>query len=96
LTAALRRDGKKAQAASPALLQEPVMSAHSTVGRPRRLTDAEVSWILHEHARYQAWRALRITVRSHRQLAAVLGVSPGTVILAIRAQGRYKQPSPKR
>jgi hypothetical protein len=70
------------------------MNRYSTVGRPRRLTDAQVHWILKEHDRYQAWRALRVTVHSHRELAQALGVSAGTVAHAIRNRGHYKRHSP--
>lgn len=66
----------------------------STVGRPRRLTDVQVAWLLKEYERYQAWRGLRPTVKSQRQLAKELGVSQATVGLAIRSRGQYKQASP--
>jgi hypothetical protein len=65
----------------------------STVGRPRRLTDEQVAWLLGEYAAYQAWRALRATVKSQRQLAGELGVAQATVSLAIRSGGQYKQAS---
>ena len=66
----------------------------STVGRPRGLTDRQVPEVLAEHARYLAWRALRSTVKSQRDLARELGVSPGTIGLVIRTGGQYKQVSP--
>ena len=65
----------------------------STVGRPRRLTDAQVAWLLEEYERYQTWRELRPTVKSQRQLAAELGVSQATISLAVRSRGQYKQAS---
>jgi predicted DNA-binding protein (UPF0251 family) len=68
----------------------------STIGRPRALTDRQVGIILLEHARFLAWKALRKTVRSQRQLAQALGVSQATVSLAIRLGGHYKQASPAR
>lgn len=75
---------------------EPSFEAHpSTSGRPRRLTDQQVAWVLAEYSRYLAWRAERTTVRSQRQLAKELGVSQGTVSLAIRWRGQYKQISPE-
>ena len=75
---------------------EPSPEAHpSTSGRPRRLTDQQVAWVLAEYSRYLAWRAQRTTVRSQRQLAKELGVSQGTVSLAIRWRGQYKQISPE-
>ena len=70
-------------------------SRKSTVGRPRRLTDEQVTWLLAEYGRYRAWRSLRATVKSQRQLAQELGVSQATISLAIRSEGRYKQGSPK-
>lgn len=68
----------------------------STIGRPRALTDRQIRRILTAHARFLAWRALRRTVKSQRQLAAEFGVSPGTIALAIRSRGDYKQASPER
>lgn len=65
----------------------------STVGRPRRLSDAQVVWLLKEYDRYRAWRALRPTVKSQRQLANELGVSQATISLATRLRGQYKQAS---
>lgn len=67
----------------------------STVGRPRRLTDEQVAWLLEEYGRYRSWQALRPTVKSQRQLAKELGVSQATISLAIRSQGRYKRGSPE-
>jgi hypothetical protein len=68
----------------------------STIGRPRVLTDRQVEAILAEHARFLAWRALRQTVKSQRQLAREFGVSQGTISLAVRSKGQYKQLSPER
>jgi predicted transcriptional regulator len=68
----------------------------STVGRPRTLTDREVELILLEHARFLAWKALRNTVKSQRQLAHELGVSQATVSYVIHRHGEYKQVSPDR
>jgi hypothetical protein len=68
----------------------------STVGRPRALTDRQVEVILAEHARFLAWRALRQTVKSQRQLAREFEVSQATISLAARSKGDYKQPSPER
>ena len=74
---------------------EPSSETHqSTIGRPRRLTDQQVAWVLAEYSRYLEWKALRAAVKSQRQLAKELGVSQGTVTLAIRCRGQYKQPSP--
>jgi len=75
---------------------EPSSGTHpGTSGRPRRLTDQQVAWVLAEYSRYLVWRAQRTTVRSQRQLAKELGVSQGTVSLAIRWRGQYKQISPE-
>ena len=68
----------------------------STVGRPRALTDRQVEVILAEHAQFLAWRALRQTVKSQRELAGEFGVSQATISLAVRSKGDYKQPSPER
>ena len=68
----------------------------STIGRPRALTDRQVEIVLAEHARFLAWRALRQTVKSQRQLAREFGVSQATISLAIRSKGQYKQVSPER
>jgi hypothetical protein len=67
----------------------------STIGRPRVLTDRQVTIILAWHARYLLWRALGQTLKSQRQLAGELGVSQATIGYAIRILGCYKQASPK-
>jgi hypothetical protein len=68
----------------------------STVGRPRTLTDQQIRIILEEYANYLAWRALRRSVMSQRDLARAMGVSPATISYAVRLQGKYKQPPPDR
>ena len=68
----------------------------STVGRPRRLADQQIREILHQYASYLAWRALRRSVMSQRDLARAMGVSPATISYAVRMKGKYKQPSPDR
>jgi hypothetical protein len=65
-----------------------------TIGRPRALTDRQVTVILEEHARFLAWRAQRQIVKSQRQLARQCGVSQATISLAVRSKGQYKQRSP--
>jgi transposase len=75
--------------------EPPPETRQSTMGRPRRLTDQKVAWVLAEYSRYLEWRTLRATVKSQRQLARELGVSQATVSLAIRSRGRYKQSSPE-
>jgi hypothetical protein len=58
----------------------------STVGRPRRLSDADIAAILHWHA----------THRTALQVAAQFGISPSLLRLVIRTQGRhYKQACPR-
>ena len=67
---------------SPPLQGEPDLPAapgKSTVGRRRGLTDHQVEVILAEHARFLAWRALRQTVKSQRQLPREFEVSQGTI-----------------
>jgi transposase len=68
----------------------------STVGRPRTLTDEQIKTILEEYANYLAWRAIRRSVMSQRDLARAMDVSPATISYAVRLQGKYKQPSPER
>jgi hypothetical protein len=51
----------------------------STIGRPRKLTDAQVRIILDWHTRYIAWRAVGRTLKSQRILARELGVSQSTI-----------------
>jgi IS30 family transposase len=68
---------------------------NSTIGRPRALTDRQVKIILAWHVRFLAWKALRRTLKSQRQLAVELGVSQGTISRAVRLHGQYKQVSPE-
>ena len=67
----------------------------STIGRPRKLTDQQVRIILAWHARYLAWRALRATLKTQRQLAIELGVSQSTISRVVRSGGRYKRAAAK-
>jgi hypothetical protein len=73
-------------------LQEPIMK--STIGRPRILADRQVRIILRHRVRYLAWKALRKTFKSQRELARDFGVSQGTISRVIRLRGLYKQLSP--
>jgi IS30 family transposase len=57
----------------------------STVGQPRRLTDAQVAEIL-------AWHRSRKTLK---QIAREYRVSTATVSNVIHRNGQYKQPSPE-
>jgi len=67
----------------------------STVGRPRRTSDAQVEFILTWYAEYTAWKARRPAIRSMGDLAHILGVSTGAISSVIRRRGVYKQPSPE-
>jgi DNA-binding transcriptional MocR family regulator len=67
----------------------------NTIGRPRTLTDRQVQTVLAWHERFLAWKALRKTLKSQRQLAIELGVSQGTISRAVRLHGQYKQVSPE-
>lgn len=67
----------------------------STVGAPRKLTERQVETIMGWHSRFLAWKALRKTLKSQRQLAREFGVSQGTISRAVRLQGAYKQISPE-
>jgi transposase len=67
----------------------------NTIGRPRTLTDRQVQIVLAWHERFLAWKALRRTLKSQRQLAVELGVSQGTISRAVRLHGQYKQVSPE-
>jgi len=98
MAAAKGRDRSRGGPSSPPLAEREAPSQEerkSTIGRPRVLTDRQVAMLLAEHERFLAWRALRKTVRSQRELARELGVSQGTVSRAVRSSGRYKQPDPE-
>lgn len=58
---------------------------NSTVGRPRKVTDAQVAAVL-------GWHASRKTLK---QLARELELSCTTVQWIIQYKGQYKQPSPE-
>ena len=66
------------------------------MGRPRRLSDADVARILAWHEARCAWRAAGASLLSRRSLAAELGVSMSTVSHVIACRGCYKLPSPER
>lgn len=67
----------------------------STIGRPRRLTDAQVAIILAWHQEILVLKALRARVKTQRQLAQELGVAPSTVAHVIAFRGQFKQASPE-
>jgi transposase len=59
-------------------------TARSTLGRPRRLTDAQIAAILD-------WHRNR---KSYKQVAREYGVSVNTIKYVIRHGGQYKQCDP--
>jgi hypothetical protein len=71
---------------------EPLMK--STIGRPRRLTDEQVTRILAWHVQILALKALRASLKTQKQIAAELNVAPATIARVIACRGRYKKPSP--
>lgn len=68
----------------------------STLGRPRFVTDDQVRTILHWHTQILAWKAQRKNLKTKRQLAADLGLSPSTISHVIACRGQFKQPSPEK
>jgi hypothetical protein len=68
----------------------------STIGRPRVLTERQIRRVLAAYTRFLAWKALRQTVQSPRQLAEEFGVSYATIRFAIHSREHYKQASPER
>jgi hypothetical protein len=68
----------------------------STIGRPRVLTERQIRRVLAAYTRFLAWKALRRTVQSPRQLAEEFGVSYATIRFAIHSREHYKQASPER
>lgn len=67
----------------------------STIGRPRALTDAEVQTVLAWHQQVMAWRALGAGIKTRKQLARELNVSPSTITRIIACHGEFKQASPE-
>ena len=65
------------------------------MGRPRRVSDADVARILDWHEARRAWWAAGVSLKSRRALAAELEVSPSTISHVIACRGCYKQPSPE-
>ncbi len=68
----------------------------STIGRPRSLTDEEVSQILAWHDAFRALSVQRKALITLRQLAADLDVPRSTLYDVIRRRGEFKLPSPDR
>lgn len=67
----------------------------STVGRPRRVTDAQIRIILAWRAELVELKAARNAVKTTRQLARELQLSTATISDVIRRHGLFKQPSPE-
>lgn len=82
-----------AVAQSPVSPEQRTHIMRSTVGRPRALTDEQVSQILEWH---KAVVERRKALKTVRQFAKELGVAPATVYNVIRRQGEFKAPSPDR
>ena len=59
-------------------------SRYSTVGKPRRVTDAHIARILD-------WHRTRVTTK---QLARELGLSPSTLQTIIRTEGQHYKKAP--
>jgi hypothetical protein len=69
-------------------------SRKSTIGRPRKLTDAQVAAILAWHDAMSAWKATRGSIRTFRQFAKEMGVTHGAITYVIRQRGQMKKASP--
>ena len=67
----------------------------STVGRPRRVTDAQIRIILAWRAQLVELKAARKAVKTTRQLSRELKLSTATISDVIRKHGLFKQPSPE-
>ena len=78
----------------PACVSLGTQRMKSTVGRPRRVTDAQIRTILDWHETLLACQAKRKNTRTIRQLAAQLGLSTATISDVIRSRGEFKQPPP--
>jgi predicted HTH transcriptional regulator len=66
----------------------------SLIGRPRKLTQAQIDVILAWHEAYVQWMALR-PAKTRRQLARECGVSEATITYVIAQAHHYKQPPPE-
>jgi hypothetical protein len=62
----------------------------STIGRPRKLSDAQVTTILQWHEAILAWNALRKGIPTQRALAKALGVSSSAVSHVVACRGHFK------
>lgn len=67
----------------------------STIGRPRRVTDEQIRFILNWHAQYLSWLAQRPAIPTQDALARHLGLSPTVVNRIIYGRRRHKQPTPQ-
>ncbi|MEP7244767.1 MAG: hypothetical protein ABI885_13960 [Gammaproteobacteria bacterium] len=68
--------------------------SYSTVGRPRALTDEQAKHVLEWHKALNQWKALRGTLKTHRQLAKELGVTTASIWYVIKCSGEFKRPAP--
>lgn len=67
---------------------------NSTIGRPRRLTDEQVRFILAWHRQILALKAHRASLKTQKQIAKELGVAPATIARVVACKGEYKKASP--
>lgn len=76
--------------------QPPVFGGTSTLGNPRRVTDAQVAAILAWHAEYLVRKQNLRELGTLRELVRDLQTTKGTASKVIRIKGAFKQPSPER
>ncbi len=72
------------------------VECESTVGRPRRVTDAQVRIILAWRADVLELQARRKAVKTIQQLARELQLPAATISDVVRKHGYFKQPSPEK
>jgi hypothetical protein len=68
----------------------------STVGRPRKVTDAQIARILAWHDDFLVWQAERQKLQTITTLAEEMGLSRATISAVIKHRGEYKQGSPEK
>jgi hypothetical protein len=67
----------------------------STVGKPRKVTDAQIVTILAWHEAIQKFEAQRKALKTLRELCKELGLAKGTIHRVIRQHGQLKQSTPE-